>query len=118
VALPDDRDARLRCYRNALRNWKVGGYVEFKKIAARWVLQELPDYSRRDIRRLLFEFVDQGGVIDEQPERRSEYTQYEFHYDLRVRIGGRAIYFETVLMCDDPDDPDDPIIIVVSVHDV
>jgi hypothetical protein len=92
--------------------------VEFKKIAESWVVRELADCSLRDIRRVLFEFVDQGGVIDEQPERRSEYTHYEFHYDLRVRIGGRAIYFETVLMCDDPNDPDDPIIIVVSVHDV
>jgi hypothetical protein len=78
----------------------------------------LVDYSLRDIRRLLHDFVDQGGEIDEQVERRPEYTHYEFHYDLRVPIGGRRIFFETVLMCDAAAHPDDPQIIVVSVHDV
>ena len=38
--------------------------------------------------------------------------------DLRLKIGDRRLYFETVLMTDEPDDPDDPIVIVVSVHDV
>jgi hypothetical protein len=47
VALSEDRDARLRCYRNALRNWKGLGYVEFKKIAESWVLRELAPWPLR-----------------------------------------------------------------------
>jgi hypothetical protein len=118
VALPDDQQGRLRCYRNALRNWNYTGYVEFKKLAQEWLLQELSGLSLDDIRRELHDFVDQGGVIDEQVERRPEYLHYQFHFDLRVTIGHRRVYFETVLICDDPADPDDPLIIVVSVHDV
>jgi hypothetical protein len=66
--------------------------------------------------RVLHEHVDAGGQIDEHPERRPEFVHCEFHYDLRVEIGGRRIYFETILLCDDPADPDDPVIEVVSVH--
>jgi hypothetical protein len=47
-----------------------------------------------------------------------EYAHNEFHYDLRMCIGGRRLYFETVLkVVKDASDPDDPIIIVVNVHD-
>jgi hypothetical protein len=116
--LPDDQDSRLRCYRNALRNWRFRGYVEFKNLAQEWLIQELPEFSLDQIRQTLHSFVDEGGVIDEQVERRLEFTQYEFHYDLRVNIGNRLVYFETVLMCDEPDDPDDPVVVVVNVHDV
>ncbi len=118
MTLPDDRETRLRCYRNALRNWSFRGYVGFKRIAEEWLLRELPDLSLRDIRRELHDYVDRGGVIDEQVEQRPEYSHYEFHFDMRLLIGGRRIYFETVLTCDDANDPDDPTIVVVSVHDV
>jgi hypothetical protein len=116
--LPDDREVRLRCYRNALRNWKVRGYVEFKKRAEEWLVRELAELSLRAIRGALHDYVEHGGVIDEQVEQRPEYTHYEFHYDLRVTIGDRRIYFETILTCEDAGDPDDPAIIVVNVHDV
>ncbi|HEX5273387.1 MAG TPA: hypothetical protein VFW33_22980 [Gemmataceae bacterium] len=92
--------------------------MEFKKLAQEWLLQEMGDLSLPDIRRVLHDFVAQDGVIDEQVERRPEYCHYEFHYDLRVTIDHRRVYFETVLICDDPGDPDDPIILVVNVHDV
>lgn len=117
VALPDDPEARLRCYRNALRNWNFTGYVEFKERVQGWLRDELKVYVLREIRCAMFEHVEHGGEIDEQVERRPEYAHYEFHYDLRVKFGGRRIYFETVLLCDDADDPDDPIILVVNVHD-
>jgi hypothetical protein len=118
VALPEDPEARLRCFRSALRNWQVQGYLEFKKVAQRWLLDELPDWSLRDIRKEMHKFVEDGGLVDEQVERRPEYSHYEFHYDLRFKIAERAIYFETVLIVEDADDPDDPIVLVVSVHDV
>jgi len=118
VTLPDNREGRLRCYRNALRNWNFRGYVRFKPIAEEWLANELPGRPMRDVARELHRHVEDGGEIDEQTERRPEYVDYEFHYDLRVRIGDRRIYFETILLCQDADDPDDPTVIVVSVHDV
>ena len=76
----------------------------------------LPGLSLLEIARELHRHVDKGGVIDEQPERRPEYVSYGYHFDLRVEIGGRLVYFETILLCEDADDPDDPVIEVVSVH--
>jgi hypothetical protein len=72
----------------------------------------------RAISQTLYQYVEAGGEIDEQKENRAEYVSFEFHYDLRVNIDARHVYFETVLLCDDADDPDDPVIVVVSVHDV
>jgi len=64
-------------------------------------------------------FVENGGKIDEKPETRPDRTRDKFHYDLRVTIDGRRVYFETILMVGKtPDDPDDSTIFVVSVHDV
>jgi hypothetical protein len=117
--LPEDHEARLRCYRNALRNWRYEGFVVPKKRAIeQWLKKELPDYKWQDIAGELHRHVENGGEIDEQVERRAEYVQYEFHYDLRVRFGARYLYFETVLKCRNSDDPDSPMIVVVSVHDV
>lgn len=115
--LPESREERLRCYINALRNWRLDGYVRFKKIAEQWLMTEIPDLPLIDVRRQLHEFVEYGGTIDEQVEKRPEYTHYEFHFDLRLKIGSRRVYFETVLLGDDFDDPDDPSIFVVSIHD-
>ena len=116
--LPEEPEARLRCYRNALQNWSFRGYVSIKPVAQEWLAREFSDYPLREIARELHRYVEAGGEIDEQKERRPEYVSYEFHYDLRVRIGQRVVYFETVLLCDDANDPDDPQILVVSVHDV
>ncbi len=114
--LPEDKATRLRCFKNALRNGKA--WVRFKPVAVEWLAKELPDHGLREIARELYLYVEAGGKIDEQKERRPEFVSYEFHYDLRVKIGGRYVYFETVLLCEDADDPDDPEIEIVSVHDV
>ena len=64
--LPEDREARLRCYRNALRNWNFEGYVTFKPIAAKWLANEVPDLALRQIKHELHRHVETGGEIDEQ----------------------------------------------------
>ena len=119
MPLPEDREARLRCFRNALRNWSYRGYVRFKPIAEEWLLTAFPEYSVHQIAGELYHYVEKGGEIDEQKELRPEFKHFEYHYDLRVRIGTRKIYFESILKIQkDPNDPDDPSIIVVSAHDV
>lgn len=113
--LPEDQEGRLRCYREALQNWKFRGYVQFKPLTSEWLANELPGLSLLEVARELFRHVEDGGEIDEQKEQRPEYKHHEFHYDLRVKISGRQVYFETVLKVPKNHDP---MIQVVSVHDV
>ena len=110
---------RLQCYRNALANWRFEGYVRFTELADRWVRKELGGGTTRDIARLMNDFANGSppGVIDEQRETRPEWSEHEYHYDLRFEIAGRRLYIETRLFYDDPDDTDDPIIYVVNIHD-
>jgi len=110
---------RLQCYRNALANWSYTDFIVFEELAWDWLRGNLGRVSsQRDIARLLHQYVESGGEIDEQVETRALWKDfYPFHYDLRVVIGGRRIYFETCLEFKDPNDPDDPVIRVVNAHD-
>ena len=56
-------------------------------------------------------------MIHEVKETRPEWKEYEFHYDLRVPIDDRLVYFETRLDYKDANDPLDPAIYVVNAHD-
>jgi hypothetical protein len=124
VNLPDDQEGRLRSFRKVLRNEadrlaaRGPEYVVFKRQAQEWLRTELAEYTWREICRILHAYVDGGGKVDEQPETRAEYTHFRFHYGLRVPIGGRRVYFETVLEFEDVDEEDDLTIVVVNVHDV
>jgi hypothetical protein len=110
---------RLQCYRNALKNWNYHeGYVDFKERAWNWLRATFPAFNQRQIAHLLHKYVKDGGEIDEQIETREQWrVLHEFHHDLRVRIKGRLVYFETRLIYRKPNDPDDPRIEVVNAHD-
>ena len=109
---------RLQCYRNALANWNCTGYVDFTERAWAWVQAAFPTVTRRQMARLLYKYVNEGGEIDEQPETREGWRdRHAFHHDLRVLIKGRLVYFETRLIYRKPNDPDDPRIEVVNAHD-
>ena len=103
----------LALYRGALANWRCTGYVEWKERCRNWVREELGS-DPREIARLMFDHVTAGGEIDQVVERRPEWNDRPFHYDLRIVIGGRIRYIETILV---DDDPDDPTIWVVNIHD-
>jgi hypothetical protein len=126
VDLPDHQEGRKRCFRKVLRNEadrlvaRNPDYVLFKRRAQEWLRTELSKYTLREICQILHAYVDGGGNdrIDEQPENRAEYAHFRFHYDLRVPIGGRRVYFETVLEFEDAEEEDDLTIVVVNVHDV
>ncbi len=102
-----------------MRNWRTPSFILFEELAWNWLRSNLPRISRqRDVARLLHDYVEAGGVVDQQPETRELWRDlYPFHYDLRVSIGGRRIYFETCLEYTNPNDPDDPVIRVVNAHD-
>jgi hypothetical protein len=113
--MPPLQDPELLArYKQALANWNYRGYVAWKRVAEEWVQKNLAGYMTEKIAQLMHEYVEAGGEIDQVPERRPEWSDYDFHYDLRIGIGKRLIYIETVLV---DDDPDDPIIRVVSIHD-
>jgi hypothetical protein len=62
----------------------------------------LPAYRLTEIARVLHEFVENEGEIDEQVETRPESVAYEFHYHLRLSIDSRRLYFETLLILQEP----------------
>jgi hypothetical protein len=105
---------RLRHYRHALSDWNCGGYVNYASLADEWIRSEL-GVTQRAFSRLLWEYVNGGGRIDEVRELRQEYSEHEFHYDLRLPVGGRAVYVETRLIIER--DINDTTIHVVNVHD-
>ncbi|MGI9014812.1 MAG: hypothetical protein ACR2GY_11275 [Phycisphaerales bacterium] len=112
--MPPLVDSELRrAYLAALSRWSITGYVNFLERPAAWVHESL-GMSPRYVAELMYKFVNDGGTINQVVERRPEYTEQDFHYDLLVRIHGRLIYIETLL---DARRPDDEVITVVSIHD-
>jgi hypothetical protein len=110
---------RLQAYLNALGNWSFGGYVIFDltQQAIDWMHREFPNISVRDLARLMHEYVESGGEIDEVRETRPEWSdKHEFHYDLRFVALDKPVYVETRLIYCKPFVPDEPTIEVVNVH--
>ena len=110
---------RLQAYKDALSNWSIQDYIQFKlpEESHRWIRSELDGVSLKDIKRLMYEYVAQGGEIDEVRERRYEHSgECEFHQDLRFTIQDKPAYIETVLTYRVPFVPDEPWILVVNIH--
>ena len=103
----------LAKFRRAFSQWRFTGYVTWKPIARQWVEQNLEGWTTRAVAEELCRFLDRGGEIDQTPETRSEWRQWQFHYDFRIEIGGRLLYIEALLI---EDDPEDPVVHAVSVH--
>ena len=117
---------RHRAYLDALNNCKDAlkkgvrtNYIQFSlnETAYRFIRKELDGVSLDDIKRRMCEYVlDEVGEIDEQPERRANWSE-KFHHDLRLTIQDRRIYIETRLHSRIPFVPDDSWIEVVNIHD-
>jgi predicted TIM-barrel fold metal-dependent hydrolase len=109
---------RLKAYKNALANWNFNGYIQFEltETAYAWVKRELGNISLKEFRRLMHEYVAAGGEIDEVRETRPEWSDYEFHYDLRFTIQDKPVYIETRLNYKMPLLLDESTILVVSIH--
>ncbi len=100
---------------HALSQWKFTGYITWKPIARQWLEENLEGWTTRSVGEEMFRFVAAGGEIDPVRETRPQWSEYRFHYDFRIDLGGRSVYIETLLV---EDDPIDPMIHVVSIHDV
>jgi hypothetical protein len=97
----------------------VGGAVEIEGEPAHRYLRTRLRFSVQAVKQLLAQHVlanppAASSAIDEQPETRPEWRdRYDYHYDLRVQIGGRLVYFETRLL----ETRTGPVIRVVNIHD-
>ena len=110
---------RLLAYKDALSNWSFEGYVDAQltEQAYWWIRQHLGEFEIKELYRLMHEFVESGGEIDEVLERRPEWAgEFEYHYDLRFTVYGQPVYVETRLKHRSPFVPDEPTILVVNVH--
>src|SRR5262249_43305636 len=76
----------LALYQSAVGNWRVTGYIEWKEMARAWVRDNLGGLSLKDVGELMYRHVAAGGEIDQVPERRPEWNDRDFHYDLRIAI--------------------------------
>jgi len=108
---------RLNAYTNALSNWRFDDYIEFEltEHSYRWIRAQL-GITTKEIGRLMHQYVDGGGVIDEVPETRPEWDEYDFHYDLRFSIANTRTYVESRLHYTPPFVPDESWVLVVNVH--
>ena len=110
---------RLAAYRDALNNWSVIDFIQFDLTveARRWIKRELGDISFKEIKRLMYEFVANGGEIDGVKETRPEWADHEYHYDLRIMVKNKSVYIETRLNYREPLVPDESSILVVNIHE-
>ena len=109
---------RLEAYKDALSNWSFDGYIQFEltDTAYKWVRRELNNIALKEIGRLMHEYVEAGGDIDEVRETRPEWSDYGFHYDLRFAIQRTPVYIESRLHYQVPLTPDQSTILVVNIH--
>ncbi len=114
--LPENKEIRLQCFLNAMSNWSVTGYVQFTPRVDEWLKNEIASHSISEIRKLLWEFVNQTGLVDERKEIRPEYVSFEYWYRIRIPIDSRVVFFEILLDVEDSNDRDGSTITVVSVH--
>jgi hypothetical protein len=114
--MPPLIDPTIRAMFDAvLANWRYSGYVTANDRSLDWLADNLNGITLRDVAKAMYDYVQAGGVIDQQVERRPEWNCWPFHYDFRLQIGSRFVYLETILQ---DDDPKDPTLSIVSMHDV
>ncbi|MGM0489536.1 MAG: hypothetical protein ACQESR_22595 [Planctomycetota bacterium] len=108
---------RLAAYKDALGNWNFG-YIQFEltETARNWVKCELSNITLKEIGRLMHDYVNRGGEIDEVRETRPEWCDYEFHYDLRFTIQDKPVYIESRLNHTGRFIPDESTVLVVNIH--
>ena len=102
---PITDDVILAQFQSVLANWKYTGYVTAKDVALDWIKEQLGGLKVKDVAKAMYHFLLEGGIIEQVPETRPEWSNWPFHYDFRFRIGARRIYVETILQDDDPDNP-------------
>lgn len=110
---------RLQAFKEALSNWHLNGYIEFRltQTAYEWIKREFDSLTLKEIGRLMHEYVEDGGEVDEVVETRPEWSSdYEFHHDLRLTIQGKPVYIETRLRYKLPIKRDSSSILVVNIH--
>ena len=87
----------LAKFRRAFSQWRFTGYVTWKPIARQWVEQNLEAGRRGRSPRSCAASLIVAVKLTERPTR-SEWRQWQFHYDFRIEIGGRLLYMKALLI--------------------
>lgn len=112
VKLSDER--LLELFADALSEWSCDGFIVWKNLPREWLSANIPEENTKSISKLMFEYFQSGGKIDQVKENRFPYdTQHEFHFDFRFSINGKDVYIETVM----DEMPTGPTITIVNMHD-
>jgi hypothetical protein len=101
-------------YCQSLSYWNYTNYIYWKPLAREFVEINLEGYTTKLVGKLMHEHVQCGGFIYQIEEKREDWLEWRFHYDLYVSVGCQIVYLETVLV---DDDPKDCTITVVNAHD-
>jgi hypothetical protein len=96
----------------------VTGYVEWDADAAavaRGKLAELDGLTPEAVRIMAIDFVNCGGVVNQNRETRLEWSEFPFKYDVKLNVPGfpSGVYVELRLI---DLDPDAPVVHIVSAH--
>lgn len=96
----------------ALREHYVEEVVILLEPPRSWIRENLPSLTDKGFKQALWEFADAGGRIDQHEEKRENWQDWEFYYDMVLEIEGVEVYVEMRF----PDWEEDPSLYVVSVH--
>ena len=107
----------LARFHQTLSNWTVEGYIELIGRAQEGLQTSLEGVSVKEFKEALYRFVCQeNGEIDQVKEEREQWRQqWEWHYDLRLKIKGVKLYVETRLFPESFSSREEPILRVVQI---
>ena len=109
--------AQLKLVRRAI-SLDVGGCCEWDDAAARRLESHPPraGLTPEGIKRLLHEYVVQGGELVQIEEKRPEYQDRPFYYKAIVPVSGlrQGLFVEVVLI---DEDLDYPVVHIVNAHE-
>lgn len=109
-------------YLAALSDWRLGNGFKWTERASDWLYEHAVELGEGggqaltlpDVGRLMYEFVANGGEVDQVGEQRENWRdEHAFHYDIVMPIGGQEVYIETRLM--EESRVDDPYIFIVNM---
>ncbi len=107
----------LACYLEAFHNRAVVGYITLEGMAPAGLRRHLTGVTREGLLDLLHQHLVNGGEIDQVEETREPWRDFwEFHFDLRLDIGGILMYVETRMRPESPKAPEDATVMIVNIH--
>jgi len=109
--MPPLNDAVIRAKICEALKYRTSGGVEWKQTASEWILKNL-ELSPHEVGDLLYDYVENGGNIQEVKEEREGYRYCKYHFDFVVIAESKKVYVETILV----ERKMGPVVVVVNAH--